>query len=309
LLLALTAGGSALAAPGMITEWGVPAPGGPHAITVGPDGALWFTELARPAIGRFDSDGFSTFTLPDSATPLAIVAGPDGALWFTEPYGRGIGRITTRGRIEEYDVPPCETCGSGDGPLGLTVGSDGALWYARPANSTIGRVTTDGRVSEIAVGGKAADPRWITQGPDGALWFADERGVGRLAQDGSISQVWSGLSYPSAIASGPDGRLWLTGSSQDVVARVSTMGRARTFSLDLDCDPQWIAAGAGALWVPCYNLDEIERVSNKGVVTAFPVPKHFPNYPDVLSGIVQGPDGAMWFTEYAGNRIGRLSPP
>jgi streptogramin lyase len=42
-------------------------------------------------------------------------------------------------------------------------------------------------------------------------------------------------------------------------------------------------------------------------VRRFPVPGHIPNYPDVLSGIVQGPDGAMWFTEYATSRLGRLA--
>jgi hypothetical protein len=41
-------------------------------------------------------------------------------------------------------------------------------------------------------------------------------------------------------------------------------------------------------------------------VTRFPVPSHLPDYPDVLSGIVKGP-GGMWFTEYAGNRIGRIA--
>jgi virginiamycin B lyase len=62
------------------------------------------------------------------------------------------------------------------------------------------------------------------------------------------------------------------------------------------------------LWVACYNLNEISRVSMHGKVTTFRVPGHIPNYPDVLSGIVQGSDGAMWFTEYAGNRIGRITP-
>jgi virginiamycin B lyase len=125
--------------------------------------------------------------------------------------------------------------------------------------------------------------------------------------DGSLSQVWSGLSYPSAITVGPDGNLWVTGASQDVVARVTPAGKGTLFSLDLNCDPQWIAPGAGALWVTCYNLDEIERVSTSGAVTRIPVPSHFPGYPDVLSGIAQGPRGAMWFTEYAADRIGRVS--
>ena len=41
---------------------------------------------------------------------------------------------------------------------------------------------------------------WITKGPDGAIWFTDESGIARRGSDGSIRQIWSGLSYPSAIA-------------------------------------------------------------------------------------------------------------
>ena len=298
--------GVALATPGTITEFKVPPPGGPNGIAIGSDGAVWFTELARPAIGTRGKSGFRTFLLPNPASPYSIVGGPDGALWFTEAYGTGIGRITTSGQITEFAVPPCPSCGDSGGPLGITVGSDGALWYTRPANSTLGRVGMDGHITEVQLPGVASDASWITTGRDGALWFTDETGVGRMGMDGSVSQVWSGLNYPSAIATGPDGNLWVTGSSQDVVARVTPAGRAKVFALDLNCDPQSVASGAGALWVACYNLDEIERVSTTGVVTAFAVPSHLPNYPDVLSGIVKGP-GGMWFTEYAGGRIGRIA--
>ena len=34
----------------------------------------------------------------------AITVGPDGALWFINNYGRAIGRITTAGVVTEYPV-------------------------------------------------------------------------------------------------------------------------------------------------------------------------------------------------------------
>jgi virginiamycin B lyase len=307
-LFTLLVAGGAAATLGSIGELQVPPPGGPNSITLSPDGALWFTELSRPAIGRVTTAGnFTSFSITSNATPISIVAGPDGALWFTESSGPGIGRITTAGKITEFAVPACGPCRYPPGPLGLTVGSDGALWYARPSNNTLGRVTTDGHVSEIKVPGGQAEPRWITKGPDGALWFTDETGVARMGSDGSVAQVWSGLNYPSAITTGPDGKLWPTGSSQDVVARVSSAGQGSYFSLDLNCDPQWIAPGAGSLWIPCYNLNEIERVSTAGALNRVRVPAHFQGYPDTLAGIVQGPDSAMWFTEYSASRLGRLS--
>src|SRR5436190_19573959 len=98
-LLALAATGVALATVGQINEFQVPAPGGPNAVTVGPDGAVWFTELARPAIGRRTLSGtYKTFMLPTQPTTSSIVSCPNGPRRFTQSYGRAIGRITDAGQ-------------------------------------------------------------------------------------------------------------------------------------------------------------------------------------------------------------------
>jgi len=301
--------GPASAAAGSVKEFRIPPPStGAEGIAVGPDGAVWFTQLTTSSVGRLGTGGFSSFATPSPGYPDAIVNGPDGALWFSDLYNARISTITTSGRITEFDLPPCGSCGEyGQGATSLALGPDGALWFTRPAESVIGRMTTDGHVTEFTTGGPIVDPSWIANGPDGALWFTDETGIGRITTDGTATQVWSGLNYPSAITAGPDGNLWVTGSSQDVVARVTTAGRAKLFTIHLNCDPQQIAPGAGALWATCYNLNEIQRITTAGQVTGFPVPGHIPNYPDVMYGIVQGPGAAMWFTEYAAGRIGRMS--
>ena len=71
---------------------------------MGPDGALWFTELNANQIGRITTDGaFTEHPLPTpEAGPSFIVAGPDGSLWFTENSGNGIRRITLSGEVLEY---------------------------------------------------------------------------------------------------------------------------------------------------------------------------------------------------------------
>src|SRR5439155_19320804 len=194
LLAALAASGIAVATVGNVREFKLPARAQwPQGIAKGAAGAVWYTVISTPGIGRRDSSGFSFFPLPNPAVAFTIVSGPDGALWFTESSGRGIGRITTSGDITEFDVPACNDCGYPHGPLGLTVGSDGALWYARPGNETIGRVTRRGHITEFPVGSTVRDVTWITTGPDGALWFTDDGGIGRRGTDGTISQIWSGL--------------------------------------------------------------------------------------------------------------------
>ena len=70
----------------------------PHGIVAGPDGNLWFTELAD-RIGRITpsgtvtefSAGISSARQPDRVSP----SGPDGNLSFTEFFFQRIGRINT----------------------------------------------------------------------------------------------------------------------------------------------------------------------------------------------------------------------
>ena len=69
---------------------------GPHGITAGSDGALWFTNSGNNSIGRISTaDVVSNYTDPSISEPWAIAAGPDGDLWFTNPGDNSIGRITS----------------------------------------------------------------------------------------------------------------------------------------------------------------------------------------------------------------------
>src|SRR5437588_106152 len=96
---------SALALSGKIREFAVPTANSfLRGITAGPDGNLWFTELAADKIGRITTAGVVTeFAVPTAGSaPGSITAGPDGALWFTEFQGNKIGRITTAGVVTEF---------------------------------------------------------------------------------------------------------------------------------------------------------------------------------------------------------------
>src|SRR5204862_4892249 len=85
---------------------------GASALTVGPDGNIWFAEQGANKIGKVTPDGTITeYPIPDTtqdigfssgpvsvgASPADLVAGPDGAIWFTESSTDTIGRITTGG--------------------------------------------------------------------------------------------------------------------------------------------------------------------------------------------------------------------
>jgi virginiamycin B lyase len=128
--------------PGLESCEGVATPNvnGPHGITSGPDGNIWFADRFLGTIGRITLYGpfagsFTAFPTPSQGSgPESIVSGPDGALWFTETAGR-IGRITTGGVATEYPIPTPSSS-----PDGIAVGPDGNIWFTESATNKIGRL-------------------------------------------------------------------------------------------------------------------------------------------------------------------------
>ncbi len=83
---------------------------------------------------------------------------------------------------------------------------------------------------------------------------------------------------PEGITAGPDGALWFTESQGNQIGRLTTSGQVSDFPLP-------------------------PRITTSGHVREFYVPA-------VVStpwGITAGPDGALWFTEYEANSIGRIT--
>ena len=294
-----------------ITGFPLPSPdSGAAGITLGPDGALWFTEVGSGLgagsgrIGRITTSGNVTeFPIPSpSSIPWRITTGSDGALWFTEQLGK-IGRITTSGSATELTVPGGEHI-----PIGIASGPDGAIWFTNALNS-IGRVTTGGAFSDFAIPTTCCGPSDITAGPDGALWFteieADFQGeIGRIATNGTITRfpIPDPPTEPSGITLGPDGALWFSDDGANSIRRVTTTGSFTEFPIRTPAAvPQGIVTGPdGALWF-VEGVGKIGRMTTAGKVSDF-------RLPDPAVDIASGPDGALWFTGGGGNQIGRITP-
>jgi virginiamycin B lyase len=199
------------------------------AITAGPDGALWFTEMQANRIGRIAVDGTVTeFALPDADARAGVLkTGPDGALWFSEsvphapdangfPLINRIGRMTTTGEVTEYALPPSPVF---QGASSIAAGPDGAMWFTEYYKGCIGRIDMDGKVVEYGTSG-AGFPTAIATGPDGALWFLESSDVdwintiGRMTTAGEFTQYRAPVQNISggALTLGPDGALWFTDS-------------------------------------------------------------------------------------------------
>jgi len=277
----------------------------PGGITVGPDGALWFSQVF--SIGRITTAGTITeYDTPGGTTTGDVCTGPDGALWFTGTFDNNIGRITTAGVFTMF--PPVPTPGSL--PDGITAGPDGALWFTETYGNNIGRITTGGAVKEYPVPTANSSPGSITAGPDGAIWFTEGAGnIGRITTGGVFTEyiIPTAGSSPGGITTGPDGALWFT-EGAGKIGRVNTGGVFTEYPLPTGAPgPVGITTGPdGALWFTqgnYYGPSDIGRITTAGVITEYRVPTTGA-LPSEYISVVTGPDGELWFTESYDNAIG-----
>lgn len=112
---------------------------------------------------------------------------------------------------------------------------------------------------------------------------------------------------PTGIATGSDKSLWYTDPCGELIGRVTLDGRFSRFAVPAGTEPDEIAAGrSGVLWFTGAGSnvtgDTVGKITTSGTITLYKTPTA--NSGPV--GITQGPDGAMWFTEWNASRIGRI---
>jgi streptogramin lyase len=192
-----------------------------YAITVMPDGNVWFT-LPPDYIVRMNASGsmMTAFPLPaPNSYPLSITPGPDGNVWFAEADGNNIGRITPTGTITEFPVPTVHAR-----LPAITFVPNGDIWFVEYLANKIGRITTAGAITEYTIPRPNTAPGGIALGPDGNLWFTEEAfgTIGRITQTGVFAEfvLPTGGYSPQSICAGPDGNMWFTESAR--IGRITT---------------------------------------------------------------------------------------
>ena len=300
----------------VVTEFttGVTSGSHPWGVTAGPDGNLWFAEAQGDRIGRITPSGAVTeFTagITAGSHPKGITPGPDGNLWFTESNGLRIGQITTAGVVTEFST------GISGSTTDITTGSDGNLWFTEAAGR-IGRITTAGVVTEFSCRASAPARSLAASRPAPTATCGSRRltaiGSVRLPPAGVVTEFSIGHHRRrrafSSIAAGPDGNLWFTEFNGSRIGRITPTRRRHRVQ-------QRHHGGSG----PCTESPPVPtatcgsrktsaiaigRITPAGVVTEFSAGI---SAGAALVGITAGPDGNLWFTEFFGDRIGRITTP
>ena len=281
----------------------------PVAITVGPDGAIWFTESLGFSVGRVDpATGAKSYYLLEydppcppgllcgkgyALTPASIAAGPDGNLWVGAD---GIYRVTPQGVVTRFALPtypPLLPVGNSVDNLAWD-GAD-AMWFTEvtsstvPASHKIGKITFDPGTHlfaglqdlDLPAGTGNSAPHGIVHGSDGNMWFSDGNQIDRVDQSGQVTAfplpllpATTQTGTAEGIAVGPDGRIWLTVSANS-------------------------PANVGAL----ENLNPSACTPGVCPVSVIPLPS-IARRP---RGLTFGPDGDIWFVD-SSNLVCSIAP-
>lgn len=262
--------------------------------------------------------------------PQALTVGPDGTIYFADSAGddriRTIGTDgivrAFAGRVNEgtgYDGdggPATQALLSG-GPLGVALGPDGSVYIGDSRNNAIRRVDPDGIITTFAGGngfGSSGDGgpageaqiRWpdsVAVDREGNVYFNDRSGVGfvrRVRPDGIIERfagnnlitfqvdgvpATESKVSPSQVFAGPDGSVYITGGS----GGVSSGATSQVFDVVRRVGPD------GVITLFAGTYDERGRGDLTGAGNSMPL-----NNP---TGIAVAPDNTVYIGEGSRGRI------
>ncbi len=264
-------------------------PGDAKQLTLGLNGNIWFTEPTANEIGIFNPTNQSVSQESLSGTigadPPGITAtgtGSNAAIWFT------LSAVGQFGMLNPNNIASAPKIfnGAGELPGGagiISIGTD--LWFAMPSSNALGMFNfstpTTSSVTPYSLSPEninvANFESQITPGPDNTIWFTEPGAIGifSLNSDTVIGKVSlptsGGTQMPTAIAAGPNNTMWFTES----------------------------VPNSGGTGFVSSAVGVINANSPPSYVEEFALPAA-----SQPSGITEGPDGNIWFTETGTGDIG-----
>ena len=165
-------------------------------------------------------------SLPGWSDPAAITLGPDGNMWFLDDGHNVenhplYGSITPTGAVTEHPLTRLIQIPGGESAYfnSMALGPDNAIWFPSGRES-VARVTAAGEVTEVPVTGVGnsywESPGDIVGGPDGNVWFVyGGSSLGRITPSGAVTIfTQAAKEYISTIALGAEGELWYPGGTE-----------------------------------------------------------------------------------------------
>jgi streptogramin lyase len=208
---------------------------------------------------------------------------------------------------------------------GVAIADDGVVYFTDSATPAVGRIDLAGDVTTYALPSDATHVFGIAVGPDSNIWITewsnpgdphpDVQKIGRMARDGSSYDSVSVAAYgtPRQITASSDA-LWFA-----VGGPLAVGGGLGRLSLDGHLDfyrfpwqTPWVSLEAGGITRDLDNNIWLGLGGTTGYLAKFsPTDSTWTPYPIgpwIPAQLAVGTDGAVWFTDFHHNRLGRLAP-
>ena len=234
---------------------------------------------------------------PLTGVPRYAAQGPDGNMWVAlDGATNDIAKVNPQtGAVTEYN--PADI----SGPIGITAGPDGNMWVTQSGGVAKFAPADPNGATKFAIA-DVTDPREIVTGPDGNLWTGSGTKALKISTAGSLLDGYPVLGGARGVAKGSDGNLWFADFGNQAVVKVTPTGTATPTAVG--GGPQDVAGGPGSLVAysnPGANPQTVGRIGPDGKDNPTPAPGTDP------FGVTEASDGAFWYAQFVGDKVGRLS--
>jgi virginiamycin B lyase len=341
--LAPAAWSVAAAGSSPVTEYQLPLPAsGPCEVEFDNAGRAWIEEVTGNAITRFDP-ATSTFTRFPVDQPLSVPGGmeigPDGGLWFAQVSRNLITRLDpSNGSMESFEIPEglrvtdpltAGTALASD----VTTGKDNAMWFSMSGVAALARMDlTTHQVSVIPLPTALSTTSLITQiiqpGP-GNLLVVSLGAANKIATIDVFTRqikeytVPTPASLPQGVTTDRQGKIWFTESAgqkfgwldvttgqikeYDILALRGLAGLSLSLGNPLPFPGPIRQGSDGRIYFAQGGFEGGNKIGQfdprTGAYREFTV-----NAPAAgICDINNTQRGAIWFGEFTGNGIGKLS--
>jgi streptogramin lyase len=306
----------------------------PYAMTVGSDGALWFTENRVDQIGRISTDGTITeIPIPTgNSISNSIASGPDGNIWFSEYYPNNIGKLILNPHTSTSLVSSANpsvvgqqvtfTATVSTGPAagepvtfmdGYTTLGTATLNSADQATFTTSTLAVGSHTITAVYGGDSfflASSASLTQTVNRDFTTTTLTVTPAAAPKIIEYSMPTPNSGPDWFAADPDGNVWLSETNNHSLARITPTGQITEIPIPTSLQGGQLAFDPdGNIWIGGHT--DIGEITPQGVLL------HDYTIQSALStpfswntmAIAFGNDGNIWYTNgYVNNLVGRLNP-
>jgi streptogramin lyase len=272
-------------------------------------------EPARPAVQDGSAPILVEYPLPQAGSypgQLAIDRA-NGRLWVSERDGDRIARFDLATAIwqEEYDLPV------GSEPWGLALDAAGNVWFAETGVDQIGKLDpASGGVTEYSGLAAGSEPWGVALDAVGNVWFTERAAaqIGKLDPASGIVTEY-GLppgSYPGGIAVYGD-YVWFTETGTNLLGMFQISKEVfREFHTTPPYEEPLIVPedvtviSGGNPWLTNTGGNGIALFRFSTLQSFYTLEAPTPNSEPY--GIAVGGTKSIWFTERAGNKVGRYGP-